>query len=161
MSGTRVTTIILLAVATVLGVAAFWTARLICPTCFQGHGGGDPQSEIAWMRSEFELTEEEFHKIEQLHIAYVPECDEYCRRVAETGREVNRLAASGEAMTDEIATAIRENERTRADCLQALLDHLYETAGAMPPEKGRRFLDMALSKVLSPEHPDVHSAVSH
>ena len=161
MSRARVTTIALLVLATVLGIAAFWAARLICPTCFKEHGGGDLHSEVAWMKSEFDLTDEEFRRVEQLHVEYVPKCDEYCRRIAETAGEVNRLAGSKAGMNDELASAIRENQRTRAECLQALLEHLYETAEAMPPEKGRRFLEMALAKVLSPEHPDVHSAVSH
>ena len=74
---------------------------------------------------------------------------------------MKRLAAGGDGMTDELAAAIREDERTRAECREALLAHLYETASAMPPDQGRRFLEMALPRVLSPDHPNVHNAMSH
>jgi hypothetical protein len=145
----------------VLGIAGFWCSRLICPEGCRVFGGSHSESEISWMRAEFELDESEFKKVEQLHNEYVPRCDEYCRRVAETQLKVTKLAAASEEMTDELLAALRADERTRIECREALLAHLYETARSMPPEKGKRFLEIALPKVLAPDHPNIHRAVSH
>ena len=113
------------------------------------------------MKADFDLSEEEFSQVKELHLAYVPLCDEYCCKIAEAGERVRKLASSSETMTPELAAALAEDERTRATCRKALLDHVYQTAACMAPEKGDRFLEVALPKVLSPPHPDVHSAVSH
>jgi hypothetical protein len=119
------------------------------------------QAEIHWMRKEFALSDAAFEKVESLHLAYVPRCDELCMAVSESGRKVAELAAATPAMTEAIADAIAEDERVRGECRKALLGHLYETAAAMPPEAGKRFLEMALPTVLSPSHPDVHDSVRH
>jgi len=144
-----------------LGAGAFWCARSICADGPRRVSSLSPSEEIAWMKSEFGLTDETFRRVEELHLEYVPRCDEYCRRVAESSRKVRRLASASGEMTDELAEALREDERTRTECREALLSHLYETAASMPPDKGRRFLELALPRVLTPGHPDVHSAVSH
>ena len=148
-------------VALVLGVGSYYFARQIRSAPGECTCSSDPGSEVGWMKSEFGLSDEEFGKVEELHLAYVPLCDEYCCRIAEASERVRKLAAASDTMTPELAAALEEDERTRTACRQALLDHLYRTAGCMAPEKGGRFLKMALPKVLSPSHPDVHSAVSH
>lgn len=121
----------------------------------------DARGEIHWMKKEFALSDGDFAKVEALHLAYVPRCDELCMAVAKSGRKVRELAAATPVMTEAVAVAIAEDERVRAECRKALLAHLYETAAAMPPEAGRRFLEMALPSVLSPGHPDVHDSVRH
>ena len=145
----------------VLGVGAFWCSRLICPDGCGLFSGAISGSEIAWMKAELDLTDEEFRKVELLHNEYVPQCDELCRRVAETERKVMRLATASDGMTEDLVAALREDERTRVECREALLAHLYATAESMPPEKGKRFLQIALPNVLAPDHPNIHRAVSH
>jgi len=145
-----------------LGLGAFWWSRsLSSDDPGRVARPSSPREEIAWIKTEFGLTDGEFRKVEELHLDYVPRCDEYCRRVAASGQKVRRLASASGEMTRELAQALREDERTRLECREALLSHLYETAASMPAGKGRRFLELALPKVLAPEHPDVHSAVSH
>jgi len=119
------------------------------------------KEEIHWMKKEFALSDDAFAKVESLHLAYVPRCDELCMAVADSGRKVRELAAATPVMTETVAAAITEDERVRAECRKALLAHLYETAAAMPPEAGRRFLEMALPSVLSPGHADVHDSIRH
>ncbi len=121
----------------------------------------DAKAEIRWMRKEFSLSEANFAKVEALHLAYIPRCDELCMAVADSGRKVRELAAATPVMTEALAAAIAEDEHVRGECRKALLAHLYETAAAMPSEAGQRFLEMALPSVLSPGHPDVHDSVRH
>jgi hypothetical protein len=147
--------------ALVLGAGAFWCSRLICPGGCGVFGGSSSGSEISWMKSELDLTDAEFRKVEQLHKDYVPKCDELCRRIAESERKLMTLAAASDGMSEELAAALQEDERTRVECREALLGHLYATAESMPPEKGKRFLEIALPNVLETEQPNIHRAVSH
>ena len=121
----------------------------------------EAKEEIQWMRKEFALDDAAFQKVEALHLAYVPRCDELCMAVSKSSRKVADLAAATPTVTEELAAAIAEDERVRGECRKALLAHLYETAAAMPPEAAKRFLELALPTVLSPSHPDVHDSVRH
>jgi hypothetical protein len=64
-------------------------------------------------------------------------------------------------MNDELAAAIREEEKVRADCRLALIFHLYQTAARMPPDAGRKFLRSAMAAACPTAHPNVHGAVAH
>lgn len=141
------------------GLTAFFGGRAIHRSSLSGSHTGDAKAEIQWMRGEFGLGDADFEKVMALHLAYVPRCDALCLAVSESGRRVAELAASAPAMTEALADAINEDERVRAECRKALLAHLYETAAAMQPEAGQRFLKIALPTVLSPGHPNVHDSV--
>jgi len=146
--------------ALILGLGAFWCARLIRPQVAGAACTTHHCSELSWMKEEFGLSDEEFRKIEQLHNDYVPRCDEYCCQVAESAAKVKRLAEHSDSMSEELAAALKDYERTRLECQQALLEHLYETASCMPPDKAKRFLDMALPSALADSHATVHSTMT-
>jgi len=170
---------LLLAVALLSGAGAFWATRTINHPETAGHGmacpwcdtatpqpphpaaGPDPPAEIPWTKAEFGLSEAELRKVEQLHLAYLPRCAENCRRIEQAGAQVTRLVEQATGMNDELATAIRKEEQARADCRLELMAHLYETAAAMPPEAGKKFLRSAIPTVCPTGHPDVHGALAH
>ena len=160
MTRLRIIAIGMLALA--LGLGAFWCARLVRPKV-AGTGACTTHhcSELSWMKEEFGLDDEEFRKIEQLHSDYVPRCDELCCRIADSSAKVQRLAEQSDSMTEELAAALRDYETTRLECQKALIEHLYETARCMPPDKGTKFLEVALPNALSDSHANVHTAMSH
>lgn len=170
---------LLLAIALASCAGAFWATRIVrshgaaehglmCPGCNTVHtmshasgGRPSPQEEVAWMKTEFGLSDAELRKVEQLHSAYIPRCDENCRRIELAGAKVGQLVEQSGGMSAELAAAIREEEKARADCRVELMAHLYETAAAMPPEAGREFLRSAIPTVCPTAHPDVHGAMAH
>ena len=149
------------AVAVALGVAAFRAARLLRPKVVPGACTIHHCSELSWMKSELGLNDEEFRRIEQLHNDYVPRCDELCCKIAESAAKVQRIARHSDSMNEDLAAALRDYEKTRLECQKALLEHLYETARCMPPDKAKQFLDMALPAALSDTHANVHTTMSH
>lgn len=145
---------LILMVAALLGVAGF-TARLAqsksessCVSC--AANVRDPGTALAWMKSEFQLSEEEFQKVCSLHEAYLPKCDAMCERMKEAGTRLSSiLTQSGPGMTPEAEAALRDYETLRAECQRATLGHLAETARVMKPEAGRAYMKKVLPHLLT------------
>jgi hypothetical protein len=73
--------ILVLAIALVAGVTAFCLIR--------AQIAAKPQSvlldsmpELAWVKSELKLSDEQFAKVSALHAAYRPKCMEMCGKIA-------------------------------------------------------------------------------
>ncbi len=130
----------------VVAGAGYGVVRMMRPT---GHGGGHDGGHVAgvqesglrWLREAYGLDEETWGKIEALHEGYYPVCGEMCGRIERANARVSELMRGTDRMTPELEAALREAERTHADCRAALLRHVFEVAALMPPEKARRYLD--------------------
>ncbi len=116
-----------------VGTGTFWIARITRPHAPAKHEHAGPRGEVAWMKTTFHLTDEQFRKVEALHVDYVPRCEENCRRIENAGAKVRKLLETSRATNEEIAEAVRQEETVRTECRLALIAHLYETAAAMPP----------------------------
>jgi Spy/CpxP family protein refolding chaperone len=100
----------------------------------------EPQPELAWLKKEFKLTDAEFARITKLHEAYLPQCAQRCRRIAEQNRKLEQLLSQSSALTPEVQNLLAERAQTRADCEAEMLKHFLEVSRTMPPEQGRRYL---------------------
>ena len=135
--------LILLAIAVVAGVAAF---------CFtRSHKMAERQElrldampELAWIRTDLKLSDEQFAKVSELHSAYRPRCMEMCGRISQAHEKVEAAARSGGSMTPELKAAIQEHAETHAQCQQAMLKHIYETAAVLDKEQAARYLETML-----------------
>lgn len=116
--------------------------------------------ELAWMRAELKLDAATSRRVEDLHLAYEAKCAALCERICASGGRLDALARQQRGITPELTAAMAEDEKVRANCRLALLQHLYDTANAMPPEAAARFLELTLPAVLRPDHPSVGSAVA-
>ena len=105
---------------------------------------------LAWLKQEYQLTDAQFALVRQLHEAYLPKCREMCRRIDEKNAELQKLLAATNVVTPEIKGALAEAARCRVDCQGAMLEHFYEVARVMPPEKGRRYLAWVHQATLLP-----------
>jgi len=100
----------------------------------------EPQPELAWLKKQFNLSDTEFTRVSQLHDAYLPGCQERCRRISELNARLQQLLAQTTTMTPEIQGLLAERARVRADCEAEMLQHFLEVSRTMPPEQGRRYL---------------------
>ena len=100
----------------------------------------EPKPELAWLRKEFHLSDAEFTRISQMHAAYLPECRERCKRIAEQDLQLQRLLVSATNLTPEIQNLLTERAKTRADCEAEMLKHFLAVSRTMPPEQGKRYL---------------------
>ncbi len=74
--------IMVVILAVICGVCAFWATRSHMTE--KRHGVMlDDLPELEWVKKEFQLSDEQFAKVRELHIGYRPKCTEMCRRISE------------------------------------------------------------------------------
>lgn len=112
----------------------------------------DSMPELAWLRTDLKLTDEQFSKVEQLHREYRPVCAEMCHRIAESETAIAKLASAQDRMSDELAKAIETHGRVIAECKRSMLEHLFQTASLMDEQQSRRYLDVTLPLALNSVH---------
>jgi len=140
-------TLIILTVSILAGVAAF---SLMRSHKAAASGGAllDSMPELAWVRKDLGLTEEQFAKVSELHAAYRPKCLELCRHISEAHAKLASLTRRDRDVTPELEAAIREHADVHARCQQAMLKHIYETAATLDEKRAGRYLDTMLPYTL-------------
>ena len=114
----------------------------------------DSMPELAWIKTDLKLSEEQFAKVRELHAAYRPHCEEMCHRIASTRERVQAAAAHSREMTPELEKAIREHAETRAQCQAEMLRHIYRTAATLDKDQASRYLETMLPFALDPNPAD-------
>ena len=96
--------------------------------------------ELLWLKKEFSLSDAEFTRVSELHEAYLPQCEERCRHIAELNGKLSKLIASTTQMTTEIEKLLADRGKMRADCQAEMLKHFFEVSQTMPADQGKRYL---------------------
>ena len=112
---------------------------------------GQPD-ELAWLPTEFGLSETELTKVRTLHEAYVPECDRMCARIAAANRELSSVLAAATNVTPAVQDRLVAVATLRAECQAQMLRHFYEVSRSMPPDQGRRYLQLMTRKTCLPDY---------
>lgn len=114
--------------------------------------------ELAWLRREFALSDEQFSKVSALHLAYRPTCEALCQKMGSSHEKLKALVESEKQVTPEVKSALEEHAALHVKCQSAMLMHVYQTAALMPPEQARRYLDTLLPQVIEmPMEPATHA----
>lgn len=137
---------LLLVVAMVAGMAAFGVTRWHKGTVDSHHTGValDAMPELAWLRTELQLTDEQFAKVKALHAAYRPKCVEMCRRISEAHEKIESFAEAHRVITPEYKTALKEHADIHVECQEEMLRHLYRTAAMLNEDQAKRYLEAML-----------------
>jgi hypothetical protein len=139
--------LLILAAAMMAGILAFFLSRGQ-PSAKTDPVLLDSLPELAWLRTDLGLTDEQFSKVEQLHLDYRPVCAGMCRRIAESETAVAKLAGTQGGMSDQLAAAIENHGHVIAACKRSMLEHLYQTASLMDERQARRYLEVSLPLAL-------------
>lgn len=115
-------------------------------------------SDIAWLRLEFALSDEQFVAIEQVHEDYRPQCASHCAAIIGATAEVRELEKSAPGST-ELAAAKQAVFDLETVCNNATRDHLYKVAALMSPDDGRRFLRMTEPHLSDQPHDGIRGPV--
>lgn len=99
-----------------------------------------PNPELAWLKKEFKLKDEEFRRISELHESYLPKCAERCMLIEEQSAILRGLLATNAAVTPAVEQAMLRRAAIRAQCETEMMRHFVEVSRTMPPEQGRRYL---------------------
>lgn len=108
----------------------------------------DSMPELAWLRADLKLTDEQFRKASELHVTYRPVCAEMCKHIADAHAKLEALASGGRGMTPQLDEAIREHARVHAECQRRMLDHLYQTADLLDDKQAARYLETMIPHAL-------------
>ena len=101
----------------------------------------DHLTAIEWLCEEFKVTGEQRARVEALHKAYFPECEDHCIHYADTRHTLALI--TGDPQLDnsrehkEAASELAQLER-EAD--KKFIDFVYSIAGEMDPAQSRRYL---------------------
>jgi hypothetical protein len=146
--------IFILGASLLAGVAAFSLMRSHKASAAKGPLL-DSLPELAWVKTELNLSEEQFAKVTALHVAYRPKCVEYCQNIMAAHEKLIRLTSRDREVTPELAAAIREHAEVHAKCQHEMLEHLYKTAAVMNERQASRYLQVMLPFALdsSPDEP--------
>lgn len=147
---------VILALVLAAGFLAFCAMRMHRSSAPQGVLL-DSVPELAWIKSELELSHAQFAKVAALHAAYRPRCVEMCREVEEARHRMEAAARSSRGMTPALEAAIKEHADVDARCRQAMVAHLYEIAAALEPDQAARYLDAMLPFALGSAEGESHS----
>ena len=137
--------IILLAVAAVAVAAYFACYHFATRETRQMLGDAN---NMAWLRTEFALTDEQARAIAKLQADYEPRCMEMCDRIAKSGERLGMLLQKSTAMTPELEAAMREASQTEADCHVATLAQAFAISTHMAPEQAVRYRAMIAERIM-------------
>ena len=108
--------------------------------------------ELSWLKSEFQVSDAEFDRVQKLYELYLSACAERCAEIDKHNTRLQALLSETNAVTPEIEQELREAARLRADCQKAMLDHCYAISRSMPADQGKRYLDWMLQCTFGSEH---------
>lgn len=106
---------------------------------------------LAWLRTGFDLSAEQFAAVTALHRDYATVCTQHCADILAAQRKLDELRA-GAADASELAAAARELERLETVCNDATLAHIRRVAALMPEEAAGRFLALVEPHLASQPH---------
>lgn len=124
-----------LAVGAAIFAGSFFVSQRACVLCQQ-----QPADDLAWLRTEFKLTDAEMARIRQLHEGYRPQCAAMCAKIAAKKQEVTAALAGSTNLTAEAQARLQELGALRQQCQTQMLQHFLQVSQTMPPAEGQRYL---------------------
>ena len=134
--------IILLTLVTVVGLASYYYCyhRAMASVVVVTPDGTD--AELAWLKSEFRLDPAQYEKVVTLHHAYRPVCADHCTRYVAAHRRLDELLKNSADWSPDMDAAFAEQARIQSECHASMMKYAYSVAACMPPDQGRRYLEM-------------------
>lgn len=142
--------VVLLFLAAGLGLAAFVGYSTWQHEAHDELTGG----ELEWLRQEFNLDDEQFQRIEEIHAEYRPICEAFCDRVIEAKKNLEETLVNASSYSKEVEEQLVELSRVKEECNRSMLQHIYEVAAVMNPEQRIRYLKKARTQVTGRAHGD-------
>lgn len=139
---------LLLLAALLAGIVAYTGARFWPAAPARGGILLDEMNELTWLGQELALTQAQMEAVAKLHHEYRPKCEEMCARIQEAENRLTAVAARSRTTTPELSAAIHEAARVRAECQEAMIGHLYQTAALLEPAQAERYLAAMLPLAL-------------
>lgn len=116
------------------------------------HAAAQQRDAMAWLRTEFHLSDTQFAAIAKLQAEYGVECGQHCTAIMAAQRELASLQQTGPADAAALEAARRKLTDVERTCTDAMRAYLRKVAAIMPPAEGERYLQMLLPRVDNYRH---------
>ncbi|MGC4071048.1 MAG: hypothetical protein QM760_00710 [Nibricoccus sp.] len=126
--------VIVLAGAVAFGVTQ-WMCHKGCP------------DENTWLQTEFSLSNEQLAAIKKIRADYGPVCATHCSKLSVEKKRLADLEKKHGRDSADYQTALAAFDALSRECAEATRKHLEAIAAQMPPEQGRRYLEMVGPKI--------------
>ncbi len=101
----------------------------------------DHLSAFDWFCEEFDIDDAQRERIEALHIAYFPECEDHCIHYADTKQTLAEITADPDLDAHpEHVEAAEELARLKREADKKFIDFIYSVAAEMDPASSERYL---------------------
>jgi Heavy-metal resistance len=147
----------------ILGALALGAA-VFASSYFIGQRAGaiycvNPADDLAWLRVEFHLNDDQMARVRRLHEGYKPQCAKMCALIAAKKAEVQAALAGGTNVTADVEKKLTELGELRAQCQTQMLRHFIAVSQAMPPDEGRRYL-AEMERITLGSHEEIEQSMS-
>jgi hypothetical protein len=143
-----------LALGAAIFAGAYFTSQRACLMCQT-----TATDDLAWLQTEFHLSDAKMSRVRKLHADYEPQCMEMCVKIATKKAEVAETLANGTNVTADVQKKLMELGELRAQCQAQMLQHFINVSQAMPPEEGRRYLT-EMEKLTLGFHEEIEQTMS-
>jgi Spy/CpxP family protein refolding chaperone len=154
MRSSLLNTVALMLAGLFIAATAYWGGMRI--SHLQRSGGAD---ELAWLRTEFHLTDAEMQRIRALHEGYRPRCQAMCDQIMAKRSELETALSGARDLSAEAREKLNEVSALRAQCQAQMLEHFYEVSRAMPPAEGERYL-VEMQRLILGQHEQIERTMS-
>jgi hypothetical protein len=148
----------ILVLALLAGVAAFCVMRSHKLAQQNPRVLLDSTPELAWLRADLKLTDQQFVRVSELHADYRPKCVELCHRIGAAHERLEAAARAHGTVSPELKAAIADHAKIHAECQEAMLEHIYNTAAALDEKQAAHYLDTMLPYALDFTHSEPDNA---
>jgi hypothetical protein len=97
-------------------------------------------SAFEWFCEEFDVGVEQQRKIEALHLAYFPECEDHCIHYADTKQTLARMNEDPGLDHPEHAAAAKQLTELKKEADKKFIDFIYSVAAEMKSDSSERYL---------------------
>ena len=119
------------------------------------------QPELAWLKYEFSLDDNELKRVAEFHAAYLPQCQERCRRIDNLNDQLSNALATATEITPKLEALLTERAQMRVTCQTEMLKHFFEVSRTMPPAQGKRYLAWVRDNTCLRESAMGHGTAGH
>jgi hypothetical protein len=135
----------LVVVIVLAGAVAFGVTQWMC------HKGCPDEN--TWLQTEFSLSNEQLAAIKKIRADYAPVCANHCDKLAEEKKRLADLEKKHGRDSADYLSALAAFEALNRACAESTRKHLESIAAQMPPDQGRRYLDMVGPKITATNAP--------
>jgi len=135
----------LFVVVVLAGAVAFGVTKWVC------HRGCPDEN--TWLQTEFFLSNEQLAAIKKIRADYSPVCAGHCGKLSAEKKRLAELEKKHGRDSADYLAALAAFEGLNRECAESTRKHLEAIAAQMPPEQGRRYLEMVGPKITAANAP--------